>query len=460
METIRFGENGWRAKLDEGFDKRAVRRIARALGLVWKQRNAGARVLVGYDTRRHARAYARVAAETLAGQGFEVILSDRVCPTPVIGWAVARDPDCVGGVILTASEKSHEYGGLLVRLSDGGPMSRDFAQLVDGLIGLAPDEGRRAVEQADLVGPYLDAVVERVDAQAISSCAPRIVADPMYGAGQSCLIAVLERLGCDVVPIHDGEVRDFRGLHPDPVEPWVDECERVVRGTGAAMGLVLDGDGDRVAAIDEQGTFVSRHDLAPLLLEHLVLGRHEAGRVVSTSATSLRLERQARRLGLEHTRVPVGFIRVHDELIERDVVFAADEHGGMCLPDHLFERDGIVHAALVVEMLALGGERVSTRIRQQRAAIGEFEYATRDIRLEAARIQVLRNILPGINAPRIRGMWPVEVSHADGLRAQYEDGSWMLLRPAKTQPVVRAYAETPSSADVWELLAETAKLVV
>ncbi len=446
MRLIRFGANGWRARVGDGFDESSVTRIASALGLTWGRKAPGATVLVGYDTRRDSERLAVVLGEVIASYGLQVQVSDRVCPTPALGWSVAHDPSCIGGVMLSASEAPHDYGGILVRGSDGGPVSEELAERIEQRIAGDPAHDRAEVTRTDLVSAYVASLVGAADSRVMARRSPRIVVDAMHGAGAGILSSVLREVGCEVIGLHDRPIRDFRGLHPDPCEPWVDECEREVVRTKADAGIVVDGDCDRAALVDAGGRLVSTHVMTSLVLEQAIVRRGEPGRVVGTTATSVRVERQARRLGCEFTMVPVGFQSIYREFGEGDVAFATEEYGGVCVPSHLKERDGILCALLLAELLARRGKTVGELVDDATTTLGRMEYGMRERLMDAASIQRLHNLLPGLNPPEVAGMVPLRVSHADGLRLWLPDGAWLLLRPSRSRGSARVYAEAPDVA--------------
>jgi phosphomannomutase len=292
-------------------------------------------------------------------------------------------------------------------------------------------------------------LVTNADTSLIESSGLKIVLDPMYGAGCGYAHELFERMGCEVVAVHDRPIPDFRGLHPDAHEPWVDECEREVVASHADMGIVLDGACERFALIDERGRLVSQHDLAPMILEHIVRQRGKQGRVVGTVATSARISHQADSLGCDYTMVPVGIDSIYREFGEGDVILATDEGGSICVPSHVPMRDGIIGAVMLVEYAAALPSPISSLVNDITEQIGRLEYASRDVRLDAATAQRLRNILPGLSPEAAFGPLPspvVRVSHVDGLRADLEDGSWLLLRPSRGGPTARTYAEAPTPA--------------
>ncbi len=452
MRSLRFGVNGWVARVGDGFDESSVVRIAAALGQAWAHRAVGSTVMVGYDTRRDSLRLALVAGQVIAAQGLDVVVSDRVCPTPALSWSIATNPRCVGGVMLTASEASCEYGGLLVRQHDGGPLDPVFADRVEQLISSVPTDARASVERADLVSSYLDNIAILADSTLISGSGLRVVVDGMYGATAGYAGRLFERLGCEVINIHEAHVPDFRGLHPDAREPWVDECERAVMRHRADLGIVFDGDGDRMGIIDARGRLVSQHDLAPLVLEHVVGQRGMRGRVVSTVASSVRFARHAERLDLEHTMVPVGFDAIYGEFSDGDVILATEEYGGICVPPHLPERDGLAAATMIVELMAGTGESVRDMVDECERQVGAFEYVSKDVRLDFSLMQRLRNVLPGLNPPEVCGQVPLAVTHPSGLRVELPDGSWALVRLSRSRQLARCCAEVPAPGSVRPLL--------
>lgn len=444
--------DGWHGRFDESFTEENVARLADALALVWSDQWPGGTVYVGYDMRHDSREMAALAAGILASYGLVVRLSDVACPTPCVAWSCAADDDALGAVIVTASGRSCEYGGILVRGADGGPVARDLLDEVEQAVSLTPTEDRGAFEERDLVGPYLDHLAALVDAEAIAARRPRVVVDAMYGAGTTHLAGLLRRLGCEVIELHAEPREDFGGIHPDPCDPWADACEQAVVVQGADIGVLLDGDGDRAGVVNEGGELVAARTLAPLVLSDAVSLHGARGRVVASLSCSACIARTAKLLGCPTTSVPVGFYRIYREALDGDVVMGVEERGGICFPAHLRERDGLLVCLLAVEALSRSGRPLSEMVDELVAASGAMWYARRDVRLDPAAIQAFRNVLPGLNPTSFTDGELVEVSHADGLRAQFADGSWVLVRPSRASAVVRVYAEAPSAEELDALL--------
>ena len=212
-----------------------------------------------------------------------------------------------------------------------------------------------------------------------------------------------------------------------------------------SAGLINDGDADRVGAVDEHGTFVSPHKIIALVAGHLVRNRGMQGRVVLNLSTSTLTKRVCRALGCRVTVRPVGFKHIYKEMCKGDVLIGGEEAGGIGIPAHMRERDGLLVNLMLCELMAQTGKTLGALVAEMEEAFGALVYGRRDLRLENEVIEMFRTMLPGLNPHEIAGETPVAVSHMDGLRLEFADESWLLLRPGGTEPVVRVYAEAPTA---------------
>lgn len=441
---IRFGTDGWRARRDGAFTEENVERVIDAAAALWEQSRPGAIVYVGYDTRFDADSFARLAARVISGHGLVAKLSDRFVPTPALSWAVANDPRACGGIMITGSHHPADYLGIKFRVADGGAGSYEFVTEVERAIEPEPMGLRGALDVVDIMGPYLGSLAASVDREAIASAGLKVVYDPMYGSARGYMAELLRDLGVEVEEIHGEDDGGMLDLRPEPIEPWVDDCEQEVILQGAHCGLINDGDADRVGAVDENGRFINAHKVFSLVLGHLVENRGMTGRVVMGLATSLVTRRVARALGCRYVLKPVGFKHIYEEMLKGGVLMGGEETGGFGIPSHFPERDGLYICLLLCELMAKTGKTLGELDRELEEAMGSTSYARRDLRLQNDDIEVLRTMLPGINPQNVAGKTPVRVNHMDGLRLEFDDESWLLLRPSGTEPLVRVYAEAPT----------------
>lgn len=452
---IRFDSHGWRARLDEDFNEESVSRIAEAIGAAWEAVRPGGTAYVGYDARRGAERLACVAAGILASHGLRVRASQEPLPIPVLGWGVSQDGSAVGGLMLTASEAPADYGGICLRGPDGGPAPEDLTLAIERSINALPLRPAAAFERVDLVGPYVDDAVGHLVARPLAR-APRVVLDPLHGAAGRTADLVLEGIGCEVLPLHEEPRPDFGGLRPSPREPWTATCQAEVVSRHADLGVVLDGDGDRLGVVGDAGECVPAHLVECLVMEHLVRESGMSGAVVVNQACSSLVSRQARRLGCPVRSVPVGFRRIYEEFGGGGVLMGTEHLGGTAFPWHLRERDAVYVAGLLCALLGTSGEPLSARLEDLEEKVGRTYFSRRDVRTDVGRCETLRNLLPGVNPRELYGEEPTRVSHAEGLKVEFGDGSWVMVRTSRTEPVVRVWAEAASASEADSLVSTTA----
>lgn len=467
MADIHFGTDGWRAIIGEDFTPDNLNRVVAAAARIFKEEavaagreaDAPGTLIVGHDCRQDAHAYAELAAQVAAGEGFNVLLTDDYCPTPTLCWSVAHNDDAVGGIMLTSSHNPAEYLGVKLRMADGGASPAEFTDRVEAVLPPEPTDILGPFQTADLMTDYLAALRELVDVEAIRGANLRVVCDPLYGAGRHYLAGLLRDMGVEVVEIHNAEDPTFAGLHPEPIQPWVDEGLAKVGELGYDALFINDGDADRIAAGDSRGNYVNAHRIITLLTKHMV-DRGETGRVVSTVTASAMLDRMCRKLGLELVSTPVGFKWIYGEMEKGGVMIGGEESGGIGLPDHVKERDGLLMALLLTECMAQSGKDLGTIVDEMLADIGRLEFARRGLSITDEQMARFRaETVPAYTADEIAGKRVLDVDRRDGVKLLLEGDAWVMMRPSGTEPLVRIYAEAATTDEVNELL-DAAEAVV
>lgn len=467
MADIHFGTDGWRAIIGEDFTPDNLNRVVAAAARIFKEEavaagrdaDAPGTLIVGHDCRQDAHAYAELAAQVAAGEGFNVLLTEDYCPTPTLCWSVAHNDDAVGGIMLTSSHNPAEYLGVKLRMADGGASPAEFTDRVEAVLPPEPTDILGPFQTADLMTDYLAALRELVDVEAIRGANLRVVCDPLYGAGRHYLADLLRDMGVEVVEIHNAEDPTFAGLHPEPIQPWVDEGLTKVGELGYDALFINDGDADRIAAGDSRGNYVNAHRIITLLTKHMV-DRGETGRVVSTVTASAMLDRMCRKLGLELVSTPVGFKWIYGEMEKGGVMIGGEESGGIGLPDHVKERDGLLMALLLTECMAQSGKDLGAIIDEMLADIGRLEFARLGLSITDEQMARFRaETVPAYTADEIAGKRVLDVDRRDGVKLLLEGDAWVMMRPSGTEPLVRIYAEAATTDEVNELL-DAAEAVV
>ena len=467
MADIHFGTDGWRAIIGEDFTPDNLNRVIDAAARVFKEDAVAAgrdadhpgTLIVGHDCRQDAHAYAQLAAQVAAGHGFNVLLTEDYCPTPTLCWSVAHNEDAVGGIMLTSSHNAAEYLGVKLRMADGGASPAEFTDRVEAVLPSQPTDILGPFTEVDLMTDYLAALRELVDVEAIRAANLRVVIDPLYGAGRLYLAGLLRDMGVEVCEIDNAEDPTFDGLHPEPIQPWVDRGLAKVKELGYDALFVNDGDADRIAAGDSQGNFVNPHRIITLLTKHMV-DRGETGRVVSTVTASAMLDRMCRKLGLELVSTPVGFKWIYAEMEKGGVMIGGEESGGIGLPGHVKERDGLLMALLLTECMAQSGKDLGTLVEDMLEEVGRMEFARRVLSITPEQMNRFRaETVPTFTAEEIGGKRVLDVDRRDGVKLLLEDDAWVMMRPSGTEPLVRVYAEAATTEEVEQLLDAAERVV-
>ena len=359
---IKFGTDGWRDIIAEGFTFDRVRAIAQAVALYVQESKINREgLVVGYDNRFLSEEFAAAVAEVLAGNGLKCYLCQSVTPTPVTAYAVWH-LRAAGAIMLTASHNPYPYHGIKFIPHYAGPaMPAETEALAALLKGCLEEKRARRMEikrarQVGLVQEiapadwYFEHLEGLIDVEAIRQKPLKIVLDPLYGAGVGYLEAFLSPLGCRLETIHGYRDPFFGGGLPDPAPPYLEELQHRVLRAGAQLGLALDGDGDRLGLVDAGGRYWNANRILPLLLKHLVENRKWRGKVARTVATSHMLDRLCASYGLELIETPVGFKYIGQVLREENAILGGEESGGLSIAGHIPEKDGLLAALLMVEL--------------------------------------------------------------------------------------------------------------
>ncbi|MBQ6452764.1 MAG: phosphoglucomutase/phosphomannomutase family protein, partial [Coriobacteriales bacterium] len=218
-------------------------------------------------------------------------------------------------------------------------------------------------------------------------------------------------------------------------------------------------DGDRLCAIDSQGRLVNPHRILMLIIQYLA-GKGAKGRVVSTFSASTMVRLQCKRFGLPYTETPVGFKWIYQEMLKGDVIVGGEESGGIGIPQHVCERDGLLMALLLCELMATTGMNLDQLLAQTYEAIGgEYHYKRRDLRVTQPIKERFLAALPTCAPTELAGQPVLALSRADGIRFDFPAGAWLLMRTSGTEPLVRIYAESLDPAVMEALLDAGQELV-
>lgn len=456
---VAFGTGGWRAIIGEGFTMHNVRRLSQALANeITRQRQEKHGVIIGYDRRFLSDRAAAASAEVFAGNNIPVDLLSEDAPTPLITYATARLKSAYG-LVFTASHNPPEWNGLKVFHEDGSLLLDEETHQIEAetnritsseVVKLDLDIALEAgmIQRRDMTNEYVDAVEKLIDLDAIRAANLKVIVDPMYGVGQLTLGIILTEARCRVVFIHERHNPLFGGRSPAPNLDALRLLITNIQEGGYDLGLATDGDADRIAIIDEQGRYIPTNDILLLVYWYMHEVRGERGGVVRNLATTHLLDRMAAHFGEISCEVPVGFKHIAAGMIKHNALLGGESSGGLTVRGHILGKDGIFASALVVEMLARTGKRLSQLQEQVWKITGRLYSLEEGIPATPEMRVVIPKRLKEASLDHI-GPYPVtSISHVDGTKLLMADDNWALLRFSGTEPVLRLMveAETPEKA--------------
>src|SRR5436305_9702593 len=188
-----------------------------------------------------------------------------------------------------------------------------------------------------------------------------------------------------------------------------------------------------------------------MLLDYLIESRGWPGGVARTLATTHLIDRVAKLHKREVLETPVGFKFIGEYIKEGRIVLGGEESAGLSIRGHVPEKDGILACLLIAEMLASRGKSLKTQLKDLFSRVGEVYNRRLNVKLDPAiSARVKQKIASDVK--EFHGRRVVEQNRIDGLKLLFGDGSWGLMRPSGTEPVVRFYSESTSAADLDKLL--------
>jgi phosphomannomutase len=449
METIKFGTDGWRGIIGEDFTPQNARMVAYAIArYVVRGEDARKGVLIGYDHRHNSHSVAAEVAEVISATAIPVWLADKPCPTPTISLLV-RQRNAAGGIVVTASHNPHSWNGLKYKASYGSSaLPSVVAQIESELAGVMatgvpPLPGRKElIQPLEPIAPYLDTIEKLIDWQRLRDANLRFLADPMHGAAAGLLRELFTRNGVRCDEIRGTRDPHFGGVHPEPIEPHIEALRQAVLAGKYDAGFAADGDGDRIGAIDRDGSFINPHQILSLLVWHLIGTRRLPGDVAKTFSVTKLVDKLASKFERKLHEVPIGFKYICELMLERDILIGGEESGGIGTSLYLPERDATVSALLLAELMSWHRKSLGELVHALHQEFGEHHYGRIDLNVKHEQKERVIAFFSDEKLTRFH-TWPVSRREdLDGIKLYFEGIGWMMVRASGTENLLRIYSET------------------
>jgi phosphomannomutase/phosphoglucomutase len=435
-----FREYDIRGVAERDLDDTTVHALGIALGARVTGQE-GASVVVGRDPRVHSP---RLFAALTDGLRVHVDVIDiGVVPTPVLYFA-AHHLEPAASVMITGSHNPPEDNGFKMLRGKDALHGPDIAALRDEVAAIlkAPlPHPHKALQSRDVSAAYLDRAAAELQLGA-RRC--KVVVDAGNGAGGPTAVSLYRRLGFDVVPLYCELDGRFPHHHPDPTQPEnMRDLIAKVAEEGAELGIALDGDADRLGAVDATGRILWGDQLM-ILLGKALLAEVPGARIVGEVKCSQAMYDELEKAGGQIEMWKVGHSLIKARMKETGALLAGEMSGHLFFAHRWLGFDDAVYAgARLLEMLSRGERTLTERAGELPVTIN-----TPEIRIDCPddrKVATVERVKAALKQdPAVQGVVDI-----DGVRAKFE-GGWALLRASNTQPALVMRCE----ADTAERLAE------
>ena len=435
-----FGTNGIRGTANKELTPEIAIKVASAIGTFFGRKN----LLVGYDARTSGPMFAKAVTAGLTSTGCNVFQAG-MAPTPALQHAVKNH--CIdGGVIITASHNPPEYNGIKVIWNDGIETSHEQETEIEKIYfkntaKLA--EWDKLGTTRELLGvndEYVEAIKKHVDIAKIAAKRYHVVVDAANSVGSLTAPRLLRELGCKVTSINANIDGTFPGRLPEPRPENLEEIALTVKAVGADLGVAFDGDADRSIFIGENGE-IYWGDKTFALIEKHFLEKNPNAKIVTPVSSSTLVQDIADAYKGEIVWTKVGSVTVSHRMKQLKAKLGGEENGGVFYGPHQAVRDGAMTTALVLEIMAETGEKLSRLIAEQPQYF-----------IEKGKVGCPEDKKEKVLKKLVEQAKGAKVSTIDGVKIWFEDKSAILVRPSGTEPVYRLYAEAKNQEKALKLI--------
>ena len=474
LDEIKFGTDGWRGIIGFDFNLSNLSRVVVAscqeLYYQYFEETNSKKILIGYDRRFMANEFAKEIASFVKGCGFEPILSTSYVPTPSCSL-YAKKFMFLGCLVITASHNPYNWLGLKIKSFKGCSVDESFTKEVEKrlLLGNSIERLEVAYEKVDIKKFHLDQIKSNFNIDFIANNLKKmnlhIFVDSMHGSAANCLSQIFEGYDSKIFT----EIRAdydplFGGNPPEPLLKYLDNLTETLTRTSKkgikTLGIIFDGDGDRIAVIDEKGRFCSTQVLLPFFISYLGEKNKNLYPVLKTVSGSDIISNIAKNQDREVFELPVGFKYIAKKMIKEKIFIGGEESGGVGFGDFMPERDALYAAMILLNGIAEKSKYLYETLDQIQEKFGPSFYKRIDIKFpNQSEKEILEKYIKNNIPSKICGYTVMNVSNIDGIKLRMDNNFWLLFRFSGTEPLLRLYCEAKSENDLNEVLEWSQKYI-
>jgi phosphomannomutase len=319
---------------------------------------------------------------------------------------------------------------------------------------------KRSVEYFDPVPAYMAQLNRLIDLEPLRNAGLNVMVDPMWGNGAGWLSRIFKDSNTIISEIHNHRNPIFPEMsRPEPIPPNVNAGLEASLRNNSDILIIFDGDADRVGLGDELGNFVDQLRVYGLLAYYMLEVRGERGPIVKTLSTTTMLNKLGKLYDVPVHETGVGFKFVAPKMLEVDALIGGEESGGYAFKGHVPERDGILAALYLLDMMVRLEMKPSQLVDRLFEKVGAHYYDRIDSPLPPGDRSEYEARIQSAKPDVIGGFKVIEINTLDGFRFSLEDGGWLLIRFSGTEPIVRVYCETTDPERVQPILNDGLNIV-
>jgi phosphomannomutase len=373
-----------------------------------------------------------------------------------------------GGVMITSSHNPFNWNGVKFKAKFGGSATPAILKLIESELhaGSMPSGVAAKIEEVDLKPAYVDAVCQFADLDTIRRANFKFAIDSMYGSGRGVLPQIFDKNSIQYVAIRQEVNPLFPGINPEPILPHVAMLQETVKKQQCHAGLATDGDADRIGAVAEDGSFVDAHKCFAVLTNWLLERKKWPGAIVRAFNTTRMVDRIAARHGRKLHEVSIGFKYAAELMMTEEILIGGEESGGIGYGRFLPERDGVLNALLLANVMAEEGKPLGQLVAHLQREYGPHYYGRRDLHISDEMKNGAVRRAADASTMHIGPYRILRKENLDGVKFFLDAptngngaDAWVLFRASGTELLLRVYAEAATPELVEEILQAAERFV-